>query len=142
MWLNVGGPYHLESLGCQLNSSPYLLPRGPIGWAPSCCHGCMPNQRRGICPPPGRTSCSGTTAMAAQCLIVCVRPSVDCTAVCLSVYSIPRSYIRQSKVAPVEQWRYYYTLCERSTPGSQPTYRCSVGPIVPAISFHPLECGG
>lgn len=79
------------ALGVNPNPSQPLPGRlQPIGQAPFCYHGYRPNQRRGICLPPGRTSCSGTAAMSCPewrdfvCLHACLR-------VCWCVCTLYRS---------------------------------------------------
>lgn len=85
MWLNVGGLYHLDCFWVSTKPIPTSSPEtAAIGRAPLCFCGYRPNQRRGICPPPGRTSCSGTATACQDC--VCVYVSVClCVSVSLSM---------------------------------------------------------
>lgn len=67
------------ALGVE-RSHPWRLLRGCRYWSATiffCCHGYRPNQRRGICLPPGCTSCSASAAMSCLvCVCVCV---CECT---------------------------------------------------------------
>lgn len=63
-----------------------------IGQALFCYHGYRPNQRRGLCPPPGHASCCSAAAVAfLECTFLCV-----CSCTCLCLFLNPLKWRRSA----------------------------------------------
>ena len=93
MWLNVGGPYHLDSFGCQPNPSPTPLQRLQPLVGPHCVTVATGQIRGGASVPHlvvPAAHCTAVVACGSVCMYVCLHANPSggrVVRVCIGVYS-------------------------------------------------------